>query len=898
MSDQPGNQQRRAGRRIPGSLGFWSVLVVGVLLVAYFGVLAASRPSVDGDRLRLDSFVSLAEAGRINNAEILDQDAYVVGDYQADNGTAQAYNLPYFKSEALREQLSQILLDNQIPTTINQQFAKSLVGPLTFLLPALILVVIFIYFIISWRSGTGLFGVRSGARRVVAEEHNVTFDDVAGQEGAVEELREISTFLSDPDRFASLGAQIPKGVLLFGPPGCGKTLMARALAGEAGAAFYSISGSDFVELYVGVGAARVRDLFKEARENAPAIVFIDELDAVGRRRIGGGQSGGAGTSSEEQNQALNQLLAEIDGFSPAQGVIVIGATNRPDVLDPALLRPGRFDRAVGLELPDEQGRLEILRVHARSKALASKVDLDAIARRAVGMTGADLAGLMNEAALRAGRASKGAISQDDLEEAVTRIREAPERQRRLSMRDRRIGQALLGEERVTFGDVAGVDGAIEELREVREYLADPARFEELGARIPRGYLISGPPGTGKTLLARAVAGEANAAFVSASATEFVEVYVGEGAGRVRDLFAQARGTAPAILFIDELDAIGARRGLSLNDHSERQQTLNQLLVELDGFGQRSGVIVMAATNRPDVLDPALTRPGRFDRTIELDLPDREARLAILNLHTQGKRLKKDADLETIATLTRGLSGAELAGIMNEAALLAARRGLKSIPQEILEEALERVGLGIGGSRRLSDDERRMVAYHEAGHGLVARALPGGRMLHKISIVGRGRFAGTTWHAEEDDRLIHSRSLLLERMATFLGGRAAEELVFGELSDGAASDLAAVGAIARRMVAELGMSDTLGAINYPDEATANGRVSYSEETARMIDEEARKLVREAELLAEDVLRQSRKTLDRVAEALLDRETLTLEDVDEIGGQPVRAAASRGPAHAAG
>jgi ATP-dependent metalloprotease FtsH len=881
VTDRP---RKGRGGGFRGSLGFWCALAIAVMVLAYVAALAASRPNVGGDTLRLDGFFQLSEQGRIQSAEILDQDSYVVGDYEADDGQVKEYNTPYFKSEVLREQLANLLLSNEIPTRVNQQFAKSLIGPLTILLPALILVVIFIYFILSWRRGTGLFGVRSGARRMDADAGGlVTFDDVAGQEQAVTELREVSDFLSDPDRFASLGAQIPRGLLLYGPPGCGKTLMARALAGEAGAEFYSISGSDFVELYVGVGAARVRDLFKEARENAPAIVFIDELDAVGRRRVGG-SGGGAASSSEEQNQALNQLLAEIDGFNPAQGVIVIGATNRPDVLDPALLRPGRFDRAVGLELPDEEDRLEILKVHARSKALADDVDLEAIAERAVGMTGADLASVMNEAALQAGRARKRTIAHRDLEEALTRIREAPERQRRLSMRDRRIGQGLLEHERVTFEDVAGADEAIEELEEVREYLADPARFEELGARIPRGYLIAGPPGTGKTLLARALAGEANAAFISASATEFVEVYVGEGAARVRDLFAQARSMAPAIVFIDEIDSIGGRRSGSPNDHSERQQTLNQLLVELDS-GQGTSVIAMAATNRPDVLDPALVRQGRFDRTIELDLPDRAARVEILKLHAQGKRLAKEADLDSLAGLTRGLSGAELAGVMNEAALLAARREQRTITQSLLEEALERVGMGIAGRRGLSEEERRLVAYHEAGHGLVARALPGGRVLHKISIVGRGGYLGTTWLPDEADRKVHSRSLLIERMATLLGGRAAERIVFGELGDGAASDLAAVGRIARDMVTRLGMSDALGAVSYPDDS-ANGGAPYSEETSRLIDGEARKLVSEAEQLADGVLSASRQALDRVAEALLDREILTLDEVEEIAGPPPR------------
>jgi ATP-dependent metalloprotease FtsH len=680
---------------------------------------------------------------------------------------------------------------------------------------------------------------------------------------------------------------MPKGILLFGPPGCGKTLVARALAGEASASFYSISGSDFAEMYVGVGAARVRELFKEARENAPAIVFIDELDSVAGRRTGGTGAVATG-SSNEQEQALNQILAEMDGFSPTEGIMLVGATNRPDTLDPALLRPGRFDRSIGLELPDENGRHAILEVHAKGRPLAADADLEAIAERAVGMTGADLASVINEAGLLAGRSDETKISQAHLTQALARVLEAPERQRRLSMRDRSVGQRTLSEDRTTFADVAGADDAIEELRELKDYLGSPGRFTEMGARIPRGYLLSGPPGCGKTLLARAVAGEANAAFISVAGTEFVQRYVGEGAARVRDLFAEARSMAPAILFIDEIDAVGGTRGAMLNDHTERHQTLNQILVELDGFSPRAGVVVIAATNRPDTLDPALVRPGRFDRQVTMELPDRDARRAILDVHAAGKRLGPDAELDTVARLTRGMAGADLANVINEAALLAARARADSITMTNLEEAIDRAGLGIGGVRKMTDEDRRAIAYHEAGHGLVAMALPGGRVLHKLTIIPRGRSLGAAYLPAADERHTHSRSLLVERMATLLGGRTAESIVFGELGDVASSDLAAVASLARQMVSQLGMSEAVGAINYAEEVGYDGRRVHSEETARLIDSEVRRLVEEAGAMARKVLTGSRQSLDRVAEALIEHETLTLEEVEEIvnGGGPSR------------
>ena len=877
--DEPvkkGRGERGGGLR--RSLGFWCVVAIAVLVLIYLVALEASRPKPVGDKLRLDSFQTLVDEDRIDNAVVLDVDRIIIGVYRAGDGSRRRYYMPFSRNVTTSvDNLLNLLATEGVRTTVDQQLLKRIIGPATTLLPALILTIIFLYFILSIRSGDGLFARSKSSARV--DDVDVSFDDVAGQDAAVTELKEVSDFLAHTERYAELGAQIPRGILLYGPPGCGKTLMARALAGEAGAAFYSISGSDFVEMYVGIGARRVRDLFKEAREEAPSIVFIDELDSVGRRRAGTGP--GSVGSAEEQGQALNQLLAEIDGFEPAQGVIVVGATNRPDVLDPALLRPGRFDRAVGLELPDEKGRLGILEVHARGKPLGPDVDLPSIAQRTVGMTGADLASLFNEAALLTARGRRSSIVAQDLEDALERVRDAPERQRRLSMRDRRIGQSFLHGERITFADVAGVDNVIDELAEVREFLADRERFERIGARVPMGYLLAGPPGTGKTLLAHALAGESNAAFISVAATEFNETYIGEGAARVRDLFAQARGIAPVIVFIDELDAIGGHRSVGMADNSERAQTLNQLLIELDAFGNRSTVIVMAATNRPDMLDPALMRPGRFDRKLTLEMPDLVARTQILALHSRGRRMGSDIDLDVIARLTYGLSGADLNSLLNEAALLAARSGEEVISQAHLEDALDRVGVGIANSRPLSDEDRLVVAYHEAGHGLVARALPGGRVLHKISIVARGSAAGVTWIPESGDRRLRSRSTLIERMATLLGGRVAEQLVFGEPADGAANDLAQVGTIARRMVTVLGMSEVVGALNYVDESGVDG-VQYSDDTAQLIDVEARRLVAEAEELARKVLSEQRTALDRVAEALLQRETLTLEDVGVIVG----------------
>ena len=860
---QPGKDgRRRTGSTRGGRAGLLTGLALGALVAAFVGVLYLSGPQVSGDGLRYDQLVSLTKQGRIKFVRLLDEDAYAVGSYIRDDGTVAEFNAPLL--HGTQPDLLDLLLSSGVPITVDQQVGKRVTSLAAVLLPGVMVVVLLGYMTLSYKRGSGLFRVRSGARRAVTGDGVVTtFADVAGQDAAVTELREITEFLSDAGRFAELGAQVPKGILLYGPPGCGKTLMARALAGEAGAAFFSISGSDFVEVYVGVGAARVRDLFKEARENAPAVIFIDELDSIGKART----TAGGGRSQGEQEQGLNQILTEMDGFSPSAGIVVLAATNRPDVLDPALLRPGRFDRTVGLERPDEKARLAILTVHASGKRLGAEVDLADLARRAIGLTGADLASVLNEGALLSARSHADAISQGSLDAALQRILDAPERQRRLSLRGRSVGKRFTGEERVTFADVAGVDEALDELGEIRDYLASPDRFARMGARPPRGILLTGPAGCGKTLLARAVAGEANAAFISVVGSEFVEVFLGEGAARVRDLFAEARSLAPAIVFIDEIDSIGASRSTGAQGSRELDQTLNQILVELDGFEPHAGVLLMAATNRPDMLDAALVRPGRFDRQLTISLPDRAGRTAILVLHASGKPFAPDVDFAKVAALTQGFSGADLANVLNESALLATRKGSAEITMAMVDEGIDRAVLGVvSRGTVLTDDERRIVAYHESGHALVALGLPGARVPHKLSLVPRSFTLGHCTMEDTHDRVLRTRSSLLDELAVIMAGRAAEELVFGEPVSGSAHDLQAATTIARQMVCEWGMGPASGRL-----ALAGDRF-MSDDDARVAATETRQLVDDAYERARTLLMGTRQALDACVAALLERETL--------------------------
>jgi cell division protease FtsH len=443
--------------------------------------------------------------------------------------------------------------------------------------------------------------------------------------------------------------------------------------------------------------------------------------------------------------------------------------------------------------------------------------------------------------------------------------------------------------KVTFRDVAGVDEAVEELHEIKEFLENPKKFQALGARIPKGVLLYGPPGTGKTLLARAVAGEAGVPFFSISGSDFVEMFVGVGASRVRDLFEQAKQNSPCIIFMDEIDAVGRHRGAGLGGgHDEREQTLNQLLVEMDGFEMKDNIILIAATNRPDILDPALLRPGRFDRQVVVDRPDRKGRARILEVHTRGKPLAKEIDVDNLAGQTPGFTGADLANLVNEAALLAARNDKREITQHELEEGIMRVIAGPEKKTRVMGEKERLVtAYHEMGHAMVAHYLENTDPVHKISIISRGQALGYTISLPTEDKFLTTRAELADTLAMTLGGRAAEEITFNEITTGAANDLEKVTATAKQMVMRFGMSEKLGPRTFGHDQSQpflgrefSATADYSDEIAREIDDEIRRIVEEAHQTARQVLSDRRNDLDRLSRLLLEHETIEREEFEAL------------------
>jgi len=1320
----------------------WAASSAAALLMSFVVTL---QPAQAADAVNYSDFIDSINRGEVEMVRV--QEDMLSAQYTTKDGSRREVNL--IPNAQIDDQLFNQLADKKVDVVMSSpgsggspfDFLARFAGPIAWLIAGLLLLFGGLPFGPGGAGGPGgnPFELGKSKARIIKDGDTKTkFADVAGCDGAKTELMEVVDFLKNTSRYSELGAKIPKGALLVGPPGTGKTLLAKAVAGEAGVPFFSISASEFVEIFAGIGASRVRDLFEQAKKNAPCIIFIDEIDAVGRQR-----SAGFGQGNDEREQTVNQLLTEMDGFEGNKGVVVIAATNRADILDQALVRPGRFDRQIQVDPPDVQGRTEILKVHAKDKNLAPGVDLSAIARQTPGMSGADLANLLNEGAIVAARQNKAEIDAEDIANALERIAIGLEKKDAVMSEKKKklvayheaghailgalmndydvvakisivprgpaggvtifmpseerlnsglyskeflenrmcvalggriaeeiingrdnvttgasndfqqctqvakqmvmtlgmspeVGQRLLGgqqgggpfmgrdfmgqgappisqqlkqlvdvevkrivdeqyqrglkllqdnmflldelakmlmdqekvsgeelmklinkaaaegklimgnsrmavaaytgeavvskkdrcvhpdkpmmfacadcprrgfcgsttvtpdshakrsaiaryglasderlqsmkstgdqvlekvqemakdmpsvpeaavksvavstlvalcasaaplpamaddvappqmqpfgapqmqqgqqgqparvsgrvtysrllefvdegsvkrvdfydlgktavalvnvagreqqlvcdlpgattgliekltaknisievhqpdkpnpflgvlgdiafpllviggllflrsrggggggipgfgnqgkakimiqpETGVKFENVAGIDEAKEELMEIVDFLKAPERFVKVGAKIPRGVLLTGPPGTGKTLMAKALAGESGVPFIQSSASEFIELFVGVGASRVRDIFKQAKEKAPCIVFIDEIDAIGRQRGAGMGGgNDEREQTLNQILTEMDGFEGNSGVIVVAATNRSDILDNALLRPGRFDRRVTVGLPDVQGRAQILEVHVKNKKLAEGITLIDIAKRTAGFSGADLENLMNESAILTARRNKKAITMDEINDATDRVIAGLEG-RALSDNaSKKLIAYHEAGHAIVGTLLPYHDPVNKVTLIPRGQAKGLTWFTPGEDQSLISAAMLKARIAGALGGRAAEQLVFGtgQVTTGAGGDLQQVERMARSMVTQFGMSE-VGSIAIDDGGFMGP--NYSEDLSQKIDDAIKSISDECYLNALTILMKNRACLDRVADELCEFETVSGDRLKEI------------------
>ncbi len=866
-----------------GLVIFVTVFVLGIALLS-----SLTEVSNNIVHLSTTDFLEYVEKGKIESVILSGQEAY--GKLKVDGQKFEA-RIPQVDSQ-LMDKLRKYGVKGEVANNTSP-FGLVSFG-LSLLLPLIIIIFLFVMYRMfkgsnssqGGGSGGGIFGFgKSRAKLFMPAMVKEKFTDVAGAAEAKEDLKAIIDFLKHPDKYARMGAKIPRGILLVGEPGNGKTMLARAVAGEAGCPFFSISGSDFIEVFVGVGAARVRDLFEQARKQAPCIIFIDELDAIGRHR-GSGLGGG----HDEREQTLNQLLIELDGFDVAQvPIVIMAATNIPEVLDKALLRPGRFDRLVEVPFPEQKDREEVLRIHTRGKQLSDTVDLTVIATETSGFTCADLANLVNLAAIAASKDGRTSIEQDDLLKSLDKIQRGRDStQHAPSMVPKGSGQARMympSQIKFGFADVAGLPEAKEELNDIVSYLKEPEKYRRVGARVPRGVLLVGDPGNGKTLLARAIAGEAKCPFFAASGSEFIEQFVGLGAARVRELFANARKHAPCIIFIDEIDSVGAKRQHAFGGASEYAQTLNQLLTEMDGFETTADpVIIIGATNRADMLDPALLRPGRFDRQVYVPYPTIEVREAILQLHAKNKKLAPAVDLHKIARGTPGFSGAQLSNLVNEAALTAVNRGREIIEMEDFEEARDKIILGKKQRTiKQTKEDLLVTAYHESGHALVRLMMPlGTDPLHKLTILPRGGALGVTHFLPERDKYVETKEHMISEIMAALGGRVAEELVYGSLTTGAYGDFKRATDLARKMVCEYGMSD-LGTVIY---GQSYDDFKYSEKTREKIDTEVQKIVDDAYAKTKQLLQDNRVKLDLLAKTLLEKETMYASEVYALLGMPVR------------
>ncbi len=852
------------------------LLIIGLMMVGLLAVVKLNESITQVKQLSYTSFLKKVEQHEIKTIRVAGQDVWgqlTTGEHFETLLPEGYHDWDFFKT-------------NNVEVNIGSpaaQWSLGLVLGGLFSLLAMISIGIFLYRQ-SRNSGGGggtIFSMgKSRARIFMPHTIKTKFGDIAGASEAKEQLKDVVDYLKNPEKYRRLGAKVTRGVLLVGEPGNGKTLMAKAVAGEAGVPFFSITGSDFIEVFVGVGASRVRDLFAQARKYAPAIIFIDEIDAIGRMR-GSGLGGG----HDEREQTLNQLLTEMDGFETGEAppLIVLAATNMPDVLDKALLRPGRFDRRVTVPFPDLKDREQILWIHAASIMLDPEVDLGKMAAVTAGFSGSDLANLVNIAAINASKANRSAVTQEDFEEAHKNILQSHATDGTKTSAEKSVytpKMLMPAQMKLNFNAVAGATEAKEELHDVVDFLKNPEKYKRLGAQMPKGVLLTGEPGNGKTLLAKAVAGEANVPFFHASGSEFVEKYVGVGAARVRELFVTARRHAPAIIFMDEIDAIGSKRMYEGGGSQEHSQTLNQLLTELDGFDTMTAgpIIIMGATNRPEVLDKALLRPGRFDRQVEVPYPDYISRKQILELHARNKKIDPTIDFDAMARGTPGFTGADLANLINEAVINASKLDKDMATLSDFEESRDRILLGKESkSKILTKEELEVTAYHEAGHALVRLLLPQhSDPLYKITIIPRGRALGVTHSLPEKESYTRDKEHMLASIASALGGRAAEELVFKRLETGAASDFQAATSVARNMVVNYGMSEKLGLVSYSD-------FRYlSQHTIQLIDEEIRSITNQCYDRAKDLLHTNRDKLDVLAKRLLEKETLYAGEIYELLG----------------
>ncbi|MBS0288419.1 MAG: AAA family ATPase [Proteobacteria bacterium] len=700
---------------------------------------------------------------------------------------------------------------------------------------------------------------------VISPNHIKTkLKDIAGLNQAKADIQQFLELIKNPTKYEKIGAKAPKGIILYGPPGTGKTLLARAIAGEAQATFIAISGAAFEENYVGTGAARVRELFNLARKHKPAIIFIDEIDALAPARS-------TESISISHIQTVNQLLSEMENIDSEKnkGIYVLAATNRLDAMDNALLRPGRFDWQFHIRLPSDQDRHEILTA-ALKQIVFDNINVDDLVEKTAGYSMADIYNLVNEAALFAAKEGKKAVELSDFELALKKI----------ATYDKALSPTLdiavlsSTEVKTKFSDIAGMNEAKKEVSEIVDFLKNTSKFTRLGAKPPSGILIYGPPGTGKTLMARGIAGESNANFISVSGSSFNERYVGVGAARVRELFKLARQYKPCIVFIDEIDALASTR--QANDTSGNDQTLNQFLNEMDNIQSNinEGIIFIGATNRIDIIDPAVLRPGRFDRKVYFRLPTLQERQAILNVHIKKIQISKDVDVLKIAQTTVGFSGADLANLVNEAAIEATRLGKNAVDMASFEEANDKITLGVNqGSGSFSEKERKLTAYHEAGHALVGLLHPNQpKSFHKMTIGLRGSSMGVTHFKSETENYSWNKLQLESLIATSLGGYIAEELIFGKdnVTTGASSDFINANQIAKDMVTKYAMADEQSLI--VDEVL--------QQSGDFVARNVEIILKRDYDFARNLIEKNIDKLHLLAKALLENETLDYDQITTI------------------